>query len=427
MTAQTSSIDPSAPVTRLEYDPFDGREIPYPFYAQARQQRPVFFSEVLNAYVVTRYEDCDQILRDDGTTFSANAALEPNVELSAAAAGELLAHGFVPGPGEGVVDEDPPIARPHRQAIQGPFRPKQIHALEEFVRRAVTSRLDQIVQRGHAEMVEALFYEVPAVTILHLMGVPESELGIVRVFGRHWAVFGWGLPTGHQQVETARGMGEYWSWARDYVHRLLDEPGDDIISHAIRELKAQDNFDVNWVIRWALNAVMAGHETTTNASASALRSLLLRREQWERLCAEPNLIENAMAECLRFDTSVPTWRQRAVRDVEVGGVLIPAGAKVYVALCSAGHDETIFGGDAEELDVARPNAKRHLAFGSGRHTCLGNHLANLEMRVMFEELTRRLPHMRLRDDQHFSWSPNSSQRGPETVHVVWDVATNPQY
>jgi|GEM_PF-4626791 len=83
MAEQTLSTGPGAPVTQLEYDPFDGKEIPYAYYAQARQQRPAFFSEVLNAYVVTRYEDCDRILRDDGSTFSANAAVEPNVELSA--------------------------------------------------------------------------------------------------------------------------------------------------------------------------------------------------------------------------------------------------------------------------------------------------------------------------------------------------------
>jgi cytochrome P450 len=386
----------------------------------------VFYSADLDAYVVTRHADCDRILRDTGEYVSASAALEPNVVPVPAAMERLGAAGFVPGPGEGVVDEDGELHRRHRQAIQPPFRPAPIAALEDFVRREVTVRLDTIVKAGEADMVDALFFEVPAATILHMLGVPDSEMGIIKHFRGPWAVFGWGLPSEEEQLTAAEGVGAFWQWARAQVERALEAPGDDIISVSIANLQDDNGaIDVDWMTRWTLNAVMAGHETTTNTCAAGLMALLGEPDQWQALTQDLAKVPNAVEEILRHSTGVPTWRQRALKDIDVDGVTIPAGAKIYVALCSAGRDERVFGDDSERFDLDRPDARKHIAFGSGRHTCLGNHMARLEMRVMFEELTTRLPHLQLVPGRRPSYSPNTSQRGPEQVMVTWDPTKNP--
>ena len=140
--------------------------------------------------------------------------------------------------------------------------------------------------------------------------------------------------------------------------------------------------------------------------------------------ADPSLIPNAVEECLRFETSVPTWRQMTAKATKIGDIELPEGARLYAALCSANHDEAEFE-NPEKLDVQRKNAKNHLAFGSGRHVYLGNHMARLEMRLILEELTRRLPHMQLIEGQPWTYSPKASQRGPEHVLVTWDPAQNP--
>jgi hypothetical protein len=311
---------------------------------------------------------------------------------------------------------------------QTPFMANKVQNLDEFIRRQVSARLDAIITRGSADIVAEMIYEVPATVILHMYGVPEDQMGFVKDFRGPWGVFIWGNPDEHQQLETARMMGNFGAWARGIVEQRLTNPGDDMISATIESLREKGLLDQSraWLHSYTLNFVMAGHETTANTAAYGLVHLLQNRDQWQLLCDDPSLIPNAAEEVLRYSTGVPTWRQRAMVDLEFSGVRIPAGSVVYAALNSANRDEDIFGPDSEQMNVRRTNAKRHITFGTGVHTCMGNHLAKLEICIMLEELTKRLPHMRLKADQQFGFSPNTSQRGPEEVHIEWDPAHNPQ-
>jgi hypothetical protein len=173
-----------------------------------------------------------------------------------------------------------------------------------------------------------------------------------------------------------------------------------------------------------MNFLFAGHETTTNATANGMRALLENTEQWHALCADPSLAGNAVEEVLRHSSSVIAWRREAVRDAVIGGVAIPAGSKVLAVTGSANHDESVFP-SPETFDITRANARKHFAFGVGRHLCLGAPLARVEMQIFLEELSRRLPHMRLVAGQTFSYSPNTSFRGPDQLLVEWDPQLNP--
>ena len=164
--------------------------------------------------------------------------------------------------------------------------------------------------------------------------------------------------------------------------------------------------------------LIAGHETTTSMSANAIVTLMRHREAWDRLCADPALIPNAVEELLRFDSSVITWRRKALKAVEVAGVPIPEGAKLLLALCSGNRDDAHFP-EPERFDLDRENAKTHLSFGFGIHYCLGAPLARLELKVILEELTQRLPSLRLVPDQTWEFPPNTSFRGPAHLWVEW--------
>jgi ferredoxin-NADP reductase len=170
--------------------------------------------------------------------------------------------------------------------------------------------------------------------------------------------------------------------------------------------------------------IVAAHETTANASANAMKLLLQHPDVWQQICDDPGLIPNAVEECLRHNGSVAAWRRLATKDVQVGGVDIPAGSKLLIVTASANHDERQFG-DADLFDIRRDNASEHLTFGYGAHQCMGKNLARMEMQVFLEEFTRRLPHMRL-SAQRFSYVANTSFRGPEHLWVEWDPALNPE-
>ena len=170
--------------------------------------------------------------------------------------------------------------------------------------------------------------------------------------------------------------------------------------------------------------IVAAHETTANASANAIKLLLQHPQAWRDICEDPDLIPNAVEECLRHNGSVAAWRRLATRDVQIAGVSIPAGAKLLIVTSSANHDESQFA-DADLFDIRRENASDQLTFGYGSHQCMGKNLARMEMQIFLEELTRRLPHLKL-SEQTFTYVPNTSFRGPEHLWVEWDPAQNPE-
>ena len=165
----------------------------------------------------------------------------------------------------------------------------------------------------------------------------------------------------------------------------------------------------------------AGHETTTALLSNGLTELLAQREAWDGICADPTLIPTAVEELLRVSAPVFTWRRRTTKPARIADTELPAGTNVLVLLGSANHDELIFA-DPYRIDLHRENASRHLSFGLGIHFCLGAPLARVEARVVLEELTARLPTMRLADGQTFDFSANSSFRGPAHLLVKWEDA-----
>ena len=164
--------------------------------------------------------------------------------------------------------------------------------------------------------------------------------------------------------------------------------------------------------------LFAGHETTTNLLGNSFHRLLADRAAWEAICREPGLIPNAIEEVLRFDSSVITWRHKAKQAVDIGGVPVPAQAKLLLLLGSANRDPAVFA-DPNRFDIRRPNGREHLSFRYGVHNCLGAPLARLEARVVLEEVRRRLPTLRLAGKTALEFPASISMRGPRSLPIAW--------
>ena len=167
----------------------------------------------------------------------------------------------------------------------------------------------------------------------------------------------------------------------------------------------------------------AGHETTTQASANGMRALLENKDQWDALCKDPKLIPNAVEEILRYDSSIFAWRRITTCDTKIGEFDIPKGAKILMALGSGSRDDNVFE-DGDNFNIFRKQQKKHLAFGNGVHFCMGAPLARLEMKIILEELARRLPHMRMVKGQKWDYIPTLAFRGIKKLLIEWDVSRN---
>jgi cytochrome P450 len=423
----TSDVSPATcPVSHraASFNPFADPYLsdPYAFLADARVEEPVFYSPEIDYYVVTRFDDVRKVFRDS-RTFSAEVALEPLTPLFPSSIQKVIEVGYVPGPV--LVNEDGPIHMKRRRAIGEKFETQRVEALEPRIRAIVTEYLDKFVGSGAADLIDDFVWEIPALVIFMFLGVPDEEAPLVKKFAARRTLFTWGRPTEDEQNTLVDEVGVYWNFCKAHVARLLEKPGDDFMSDVIRvHQEDPELIDETYLYNTMLNFLFAGHETTTGASGNGFRALLENRDAWDQLCADPSLIPNAVEELLRYSSSVIAWRRRATAATTIGGVDIPEGANVLLVTGSGNHDEAKFE-DGEKLDIHRDNAYQHLAFGFGAHMCLGAPLARLEMRIILEELTRRLPHIRLVEGQEFAYSPNTSFRGPAHVLVEWDPDTNP--
>jgi cytochrome P450 len=198
-----------------------------------------------------------------------------------------------------------------------------------------------------------------------------------------------------------------------------------VLKYAVRAYKEDTElFDKKLLLGLAMLDLAASHQTTSYGSSNAVLLLLQHRESWEQICSDPALIPGAVDECLRFSPPLYSWWRTAKKDTEINGVPIPAGGRLLLFMGAGNFDPEVFD-DPDRFDIRRPNAKKHLTFGYGPHTCLGNPLARLEIKVSLEELTRRLPHMRLAEPQEIEFRPTASARAPRAFHVEWDPERNP--
>lgn len=400
-------------------DPFGPAwvEDPYPVFARARQEGRAFYVESLGYWLVTRYDDVKAVLHDT-ERFSADIATAPLMPPGERAVKKLQAAGFAPA--RTLTDNDPPGHGRVRRLVNRAFTPKRVQWLEPHIRLLATDHIDRfaIPEGGSADVdiVAGLTYPLPALVIFTLLGVPESYLKAVKDGSAHRVMLICGRPSEDDQERAAEGMGDFWQLCRSIIEDRMANPRDDFPS-ALIAAREGDHAALNpaELTTLAFGQLFAGHETTTGHLTNAVRHILGRPGTWAELRADPARIPAVVEEALRIDPPVINWRRRAKVDVRIGDVDIPAGAKLLLLLGSANHDGEVFP-DPETFDPERPNAREHLAFGFGEHTCLGASLARLESRVVLEELVGRFSGASLLP-QELDYLPNILFRAPRGLMV----------
>lgn len=402
------------------FDPFapDYVSSPYDFLARARAERPVFFVESLGLWLVTTYKDVKSVLSDPAIYSSANAQWPLQAHTPEAAA-VLQAGGFGAVPSLTSLD-GPQHARLRKHfASVSAFLPSRMDALRAWIAEQVDSLIDGFIGAGRADLVKELTAPLPARVVYRLIGFPESDSEQLQSWCVARLQFNWARPESDEQVAIAHRLVAFWKYTERFVAGRREDPRDDYASDLVRIYRADPTaLTLPELTSFVYGLTFAGQETTVNLMGSMLRLLLTDRAQWDRLVKNPDLVPNAVEEALRLEPPIAAWRRMTTRETELGGVRLPKGAQLLLHLGSAGHDSAQFS-DGERLDVGRPNARTHLAFGFGAHFCLGSALARLESALALRALLRRIPDLRLGPTQHFAYTPNLSFRGPAAVFAEW--------
>lgn len=385
-------------------------------YRHARAESPVTWLPDIGYWAVTRYDDIKAILNDK-ERFSSEITLDPLTPFTPEVRALLKERGFRARPTlSNNTREDHAHIRRHAQIA---FSPKRIRSLEPYIRQLVRDAVEDFRDDGRADLVAQMVYELPALVLFRLLGVPDEDVAAIKRWADDRLLLTFGKLGPEAQLEAAGRLADYWDYCVAHVRKRMASPTDDLPSDMLRARQADGELSIEDIENVVFGLLLAGHETTTNAAANAILTLLEHRDAWASLVSDPALIPNAVEEILRYRPSVVAWRRLAKTDVTVRGVEIPAGSRVLCFLASGNRDEERFPA-GERFDIRRENAKAHIAFGFGSHFCLGAPLARYELTLIVEELTQLLPGLRLVPGQSFEPVETVQFRGPKELRVEWD-------
>jgi cytochrome P450 len=402
-----------------DFDPLvpDHVQQPWPALARARRDRPIFYMPKLDLWCVTRYDHIREMLKDTATFRNSGSETPVN----------LLPREITDPPSYlhpeliGMAVVDPPYHTRLRKLMWPPFAPRQISAGEEAIRTIADSLIDRFISHGKVDLVSSFANPFPVQVIAQLLGFPLEAAerfrrwtdGFVELFGVP------GLP--HARVlEHWHGLLDCDQCIRDLVRDRRANGAGDMVSAFVGALSEEGEpaLTDDEIVANVFGLIAAGTDTTAILITNLVHLLLEHRTRWEEMVDHPDLAESAIEEALRYRGPVRGVIRVASVDCRLGGIDIPKGSKLYFMPASGNLDDDRFP-EADQFDLHRATPADHLAFGVGRHFCLGAPLARLEARVALRSLVERIPTLQL-VSQNLEYHPNLITPMPVELILAWD-------
>jgi cytochrome P450 family 142 subfamily A polypeptide 1 len=379
-------------------DPFDA-------YRWLRDSSPVHWDPVQRIWGISRHADILQVEKET-KRYSSSDGSRPHTDQR---------------DDQSMINKDDPDHQRQRMVVARRFTPRAVRDHEAHIRALVTTMLDDVVDLGGCEAVEALASRLPAMVIGELLGYEPELWPLVRKWSEETMLeAGQTSPDGvvpGRSEQMSDTILEFSTETMKVIAQRRAEPRDDLISlWCHTEVDGRPWTDAE-VLQETILLLDGGAETTRTVIGAVLRELALRPDQRQLLVEDRGLLAtSAVEEFIRFVTPILNMRRTVTEDHELHGEDLHAGDEVLLMYGSANRDDRVFEAP-EELDVTRaPN--HHVAFGFGTHFCLGASLARLELRVLFDELLQRIPEWRLTGPEP-RILPATFTRGYDAVHIEW--------
>jgi cholest-4-en-3-one 26-monooxygenase len=368
--------------------------VPHEWFTFLRREAPVYKHPEPGGpgfWVVTKHADVVAVGRD-AETYSSHQARGGVVGLEGAADD----YGNFESGGNLMLTMDPPEHTRYRKLVNRGFTPRQMRMLEPHVHELTTRILDDVIERGECDFVVDVAAEVPLQVIAELLGVPHEDRH--KLFQWSNRMIGSEDPeyiVSAEEVQTAQI--EMFMYANELAAQRRKDRRDDIVTALLEsEVDGDTLSEMDFNLFFLLLAV-AGNETTRNSISHGIRAFCENPDQYQLLVEDPSRAVSATEEIVRWASPVMYFRRNVTRDTELRGQQLSAGDKISIWYISANRDEEVFDRPFE-FDILRdPN--EHVGFGGGGpHHCLGANLARMEIRVLLEEMAKRIPEIQMVDD-----------------------------
>jgi cytochrome P450 family 142 subfamily A polypeptide 1 len=373
---------------------------PWEAFRWLRDEAPVYWDPVQKLWAISRYDDIMAVERD-GVRYSSFRGSRPHIDLSS---------------DQSMINLDDPDHQAQRSLVARRFTPRAVRGHEDHIRQVVTEILDAVLPLGECEAIEAIASRLPAMMVGELLGYPPELWERVRYWSERVMMLAGQTsaegPPHATHPEIISVMQEWTEVTLALISERRAEPRNDLISLWTH----QEGWDDKHVLEETVLILDGGAETTRTVIGSMIRELALQPEQRRLLIENPDLLSStAVEEFIRWVTPVLNMRRTATADHEFHGQTISEGDELLLLYPSANRDARIFT-QPDVLDVTRAH-NRHVAFGFGTHFCLGAQLARLEIRVMFEEMLRRMPDWELCDPDEPKVIPATFARAYDRVRI----------
>jgi cytochrome P450 len=401
------------------------QECPFPVYERLHDEAPVFFDRRAGFWVVTRYDDIREILTDP-RRFSSGATIElmrDTVDpLRARAAREMYqAGGWVPAPTLSLMDD--PRHKEVRAIFQNALRAGKVKGLDPLIRQTAYDLVDGFVDDGRCEIVARYCVPLPLIAICSQVGVPIDDVWMIKRWTDAWMRRFSMMQTPEEEAESIRQEIEFQHYFVDVVEDLRRQPNDSILSDLVNASFADGSTLTYAEIASHLLAdiFVGGSETSTNALSEGVLLLCQYPDQYLRLMADlQTLLPAFVDEVLRLQSPVQGLYRVTTCPVVLHDQEIPAGALLNLRFAAANRDARHFSCPAS-MDIDRDNVGSHLAFGSGKHHCIGAPLARRELYWGFDALLRRCANICLAPGRNdLAHRPGLMLRAMKELHIEYD-------
>lgn len=401
----------------------DISECPYDAYALLREEAPIWQDPKTGMFVVTRYEDIQAILRDPERF--RNARDRSKTDSRSEMIKELYEEkGWVPAPT--LAGRDDPNHKEMRGLFNHAFRPQKIKQLDPYVEGLAERLIGEFIDDGTCDWVKQFAVPLPLIVIGVQMGAREEDIWQIKAWTDAWVQRLGMMQTEAEAIWSTEMEIEAQHYFQPIFERLRQQPDDtllsDLVNTEIPEWGRTLN-DNELHAEMMADTFVGGSETSTNAISAGVMLLINQPDQWDRLKSDPaTYLPVLVEEILRLEGPVQgLFRQTAV-DVEMRGVTIPAGSVINIRYAAANLDSEMFDCPMD-MDLDRPNARQHLAFGFGTHHCMGAPLARREIFLSFKTLIDHIDDMWFIDGANdFMHQPNFCLRALKELHIGFTKA-----